>query len=204
MLGISIVTTHGQRVTLPDQQLAELKASFGDRLVTPGSRGYDEARTIWNGMIHRRPALIARCETAAEVQQAVRVAAASNLLVSIKGGGHNIAGNALCHDGLMIDLSPMKRVVVDAAARTARVQPGATLAELDAATQAHGLAVPLGINSGQWGRTPSTPRRPCGDRAPPTTRPWPPRGPCTPCRRDPGRGRARSSGPAPPVPARRC
>ena len=121
MLGISIVTTHGQRVTLPDQQLAELKASFGDRLVTPGSRGYDEARTIWNGMIHRRPALIARCETAAEVQQAVRVAAASNLLVSIKGGGHNIAGNALCHDGLMIDLSPMKRVVVDAAARTARV-----------------------------------------------------------------------------------
>jgi len=147
MLGISIVTTHGERVTLTDQQLAGLKAAFGDRLVTPGSRGYDEARTIWNGMIHRRPALIARCETAAEVQQAVRVAAASNLLVSIKGGGHNIAGNALCHDGLMIDLSPMKRVVVDAAARTARVQPGVTLAELDAATQAHGLAVPLGINS---------------------------------------------------------
>jgi FAD/FMN-containing dehydrogenase len=83
----------------------------------------------------------------ADVQQAVRVAAANDLLVSIKGGGHNIAGNALCDGGLMIDLSPMRRVVVDAAARTARVQPGATLAELDAATQAHGLAVPLGINS---------------------------------------------------------
>src|SRR6185436_3121463 len=147
MLGISIVTTHGDRVAVPDQQLAELTATFGDRLVAPGSRGYDEARTIWNAMVHRRPALIARCETAAEVQVAVRVAAANNLLVSIKGGGHNIAGNALCHDGLMIDLSPMKRVVVDAAARTARVQPGVTLAELDAATQAHGLAVPLGINS---------------------------------------------------------
>jgi len=147
MLGISIVTTHGDRVALPDQQLAELKTAFGDRLVTPGSRGYDDARMIWNGMIHRRPALIVRCQTAADVQLAVRVAAANSLLVSIKGGGHNIAGNALCHDGLMIDLSPMKRVVVDAAARTARVQPGVTLAELDAATQAHGLAVPLGINS---------------------------------------------------------
>ena len=84
MLGISIVTTHGQRVTLPDQQLAELKASFGDRLVTPGSRGYDEARTIWNGMIHRRPALIARCETAAEVQQTVRVAAISASLRALE------------------------------------------------------------------------------------------------------------------------
>jgi FAD/FMN-containing dehydrogenase len=147
MPGISIVTTQGERVALQDQQLAELKSALGDRLATPGSRAYDEARTIWNAMIDRRPALVARCATAAEVQQAVRVAAANNLLVSIKGGGHNIAGNALCNDGLMIDLSPMKRVVVDAAARTARVQPGVTLAELDAATQAHGLAVPLGINS---------------------------------------------------------
>ena len=147
MAGISIVTTQGGRVALQDQQLAELKSALGARLLTPESRGYDEARAIWNAMIDRRPALIARCETTAEVQQAVRVAAASSLLVSIKGGGHNIAGNALCNGGLMIDLSPMRRVVVDAAGRTARVQPGATLADLDAATQAHGLAVPLGINS---------------------------------------------------------
>ena len=97
-------------------------------------------------MIDRRPGLIARCATAAEVQQAVRFTAAHDLLVSIKGAGHNIAGNAVSNDGFMIDLSPMKRVVVDAAARTARVQPGVTLAELDAATQQHGLAVPLGIN----------------------------------------------------------
>jgi FAD/FMN-containing dehydrogenase len=147
MAGISVVTTQGTRVALQDDQLAALKSTFGDRLLTPGSRGYDEARTIWNAMIDRRPALIARCATTADVQQAVRVAAADNLLVSIKGGGHNIAGNALCDGGLMIDLSPMKRVEVDAEARTARVQPGVTLAELDAATQAHGLAVPLGINS---------------------------------------------------------
>ena len=147
MAGISVVTTQGTRVALQDDQLAALKSTLGDRLLTPGSRGYDEARTIWNAMIDRRPALIARCATTADVQQAVRVAAADNLLVSIKGGGHNIAGNALCDGGLMIDLSPMKRVEVDAEARTARVQPGVTLAELDAATQAHGLAVPLGINS---------------------------------------------------------
>ena len=147
MAAVSIATTDRGRVALQDKQLAELKAALGDRLLIPASPGYDEARTIWNAMIDRRPGLIARCATAAEVQQAVRFAAANDLLVSIKGAGHNIAGNAVTNDGFMIDLSPMKRVVVDAAARTARVQPGVTLAELDAATQQHGLAVPLGINS---------------------------------------------------------
>jgi FAD/FMN-containing dehydrogenase len=147
MPAISVATTQGQRVALEDEQLAGLKSAFGDRLLTPSSSGYDSARSIWNAMIDRRPALVARCESTADVQQAVRVAAANDLLVSIKGGGHNIAGHAVCSDGLMIDLSPMKRVVVDAAARTARVQPGATLADVDAATQAHGLAVPVGINS---------------------------------------------------------
>jgi len=144
---VSMVTTHGGRVTLDDQQLANLKRGLGDRLLTPASPGYDEARTIWNVMIDRRPALIAQCSTAAQVQEAVRFAAANDLLVSIKGAGHNIAGNAVCNDGLMIDLSPMKRVAVDAPGRTAAVQPGVTLAEFDAAAQTHGLAVPLGINS---------------------------------------------------------
>ena len=144
---VSMVTTHGGRVTLDDQQLANLKRGLGDRLLTPASPGYDEARTIWNVMIDRRPALIAQCSTAAQVQQAVRFVAANDLLVSIKGAGHNIAGNAVCNDGLMIDLSPMKRVAVDAPGRTAAVQPGVTLAEFDAAAQTHGLAVPLGINS---------------------------------------------------------
>ena len=124
-----------------------MQSAFGDRLLTSGSRGYDEARSIWNAMIDRRPALIARCNTAAEVQQAVRFAAANDLLVSIKGAGHNIAGNAVANDGFMIDLSPMKQVVVDAPGHTAEVQPGVTLAEFDKAAQQHGLAVPLGINS---------------------------------------------------------
>jgi len=132
---------------LDDQQLANLKTGLDDRLLTPASPGYDEARTIWNVMIDRRPALIAQCNTAAQVQEAIRFAAANDLLVSIKGAGHNIAGNAVCNDGLMIDLSPMKRVAVDAAGRTAEVEPGVTLGEFDAAAQTHGLAVPLGINS---------------------------------------------------------
>src|SRR4030095_12989078 len=113
MPSISVITNQGQRVALEGQEVAELKSALGDRLLTPSSTGYDEARSIWNAMIDRRPAVIARCESAAEVAQAVRVAATNNLLVSIKGGGHNIAGNAVCRDGLMIDLSLMKRVVVD-------------------------------------------------------------------------------------------
>jgi FAD/FMN-containing dehydrogenase len=147
MADVSIVSTSGARVTIQDQQLADLRAALGERLLTPASEGYDGARTVWNAMIDRRPALVARCSAAADVQQAVRFAASHDLLLSIKGGGHNIAGHAVTDGGFMIDLSLMKRVAVDAAARTAAVQPGVTLGELDAATQTHGLAVPLGINS---------------------------------------------------------
>ena len=99
MATVSIATTDRGRVALQDQQLAELKGALGDRLLTPASPGYDEARTIWNAMIDRRPGLIARCTTAAEVQQAVRFAAANDLLLSIKGAGHNIAGNAVSDGG---------------------------------------------------------------------------------------------------------
>src|SRR3954466_5048088 len=104
MPAVSVLTTRGGRATLRDQQLADLTSTLGERLLTPESRGYDEARTIWNAMIDRRPALIARCVSAAEVQQAVRFATANDLLVSIKGAGHNIAGNAVTNDGFMIDL----------------------------------------------------------------------------------------------------
>jgi FAD/FMN-containing dehydrogenase len=116
-------------------------------IIQPGDSGYDEARTIWNGMIDRKPALIVRCRTEDDVLQAVRHARARQLVVAIRGGGHNIAGHAVCDDGLMIDLSAMKKVRVDAGARRAFVQPGATLADVDRATQAHGLATPTGINS---------------------------------------------------------
>jgi FAD/FMN-containing dehydrogenase len=125
----------------------ELKAQFRGPVLLPADAGYDPARQIWNAMIDRRPALIARCKSPEDVVQAVKFGRKQGLLVSIRGGGHNIAGNAVCDDGLMIDLSQMKGVKVDAKARRATVEPGCTLADFDAAAQAHGLATPLGINS---------------------------------------------------------
>ncbi|WP_077002794.1 FAD-binding oxidoreductase [Variovorax sp. KK3] len=108
---------------------------------------YEEARKVWNGMVDRRPALIARCLNDADVQAALRFASAHRMLFSIRGGGHHIAGNAVAEGGLMIDLSGMKAVRVDTERRVAHVGPGALLADVDRETQAHGLAVPLGINS---------------------------------------------------------
>lgn len=125
----------------------EFKTHFRGEALLPGDAGYDEVRQIWNAMIDRRPALIARCVSTEDVVQAVGFARKHNLLVSIRGGGHHIAGNAVCDDGLMIDLSLMKNVHVDPKARRATVEPGCTLADFDAAAQAHGLATPLGINS---------------------------------------------------------
>jgi FAD/FMN-containing dehydrogenase len=116
-------------------------------LVTPGDQTYDEVRQIWNAMVDRKPGLIARCSNADDVVSAVNFARTHGLVVAIRGGGHNIAGNAVCEGGLMIDLSPMKAVHVDVSARRATVEPGCTLADFDAAAQAHGLATPLGINS---------------------------------------------------------
>ena len=125
----------------------EFKAHFQGDVLLPGAMGYDEVRRIWNAMIDRRPALIARCTSPEDIVLAVGLARTHGLLVSIRGGGHNIAGNAVCDDGLMIDLSLMKSVQVDPNARRAIVGPGCTLADFDAAVQAHGLATPLGINS---------------------------------------------------------
>ena len=125
----------------------ELKAQLRGAVLLPGDADYDEVRQIWNAMIDRRPALIARCVSSDDVVHAVKFARKHDLLVSIRGGGHNIAGNAVCDDGLMIDLSMMKGVRVDPKARRGTVEPGCTLADVDAAVQAHGLATPLGINS---------------------------------------------------------
>lgn len=125
----------------------EFKAHMRGDVLVPGDAGYDEARQIWNAMIDRKPAAIARCRSAQDVVQAVRFARKQKVLISIQGGGHNIAGNVVCDDGLMIDLSPMKGVTVDPKGRRAMVEPGCTLGDFDAAAQAHGLATPLGINS---------------------------------------------------------
>lgn len=125
----------------------EFKTHFQGEVLLPDDAGYDEVRQIWNAMIDRKPALIARCTSTEDVMQAIQFGRTHNLLISIRGGGHNIAGNAVCDDGLMIDLSLMKDVQVDVTTRTASVGPGCTLADFDRVVQAHGLATPLGINS---------------------------------------------------------
>jgi FAD/FMN-containing dehydrogenase len=125
----------------------EFRTQLHGDVLLPDAEGYDDSRQIWNAMIDRRPALIARCVSAEDVVESVNFARTHNLLVAIRGGGHNIAGNAVCDDGLMIDLSRMKNVQVDVNGRRATVEPGCTLGDFDAATQIHGLATPTGINS---------------------------------------------------------
>src|SRR5262249_45970028 len=115
--------------------------------VGPGEPGYDKARTIWNGMVDRRPALIVRCAATSDVVHAVSLARDHGLLLAVKGGGHNIAGSALCDDGIVVDLSQLRIAGVDARARRVSIQGGAKRADLDAATQAVGLATPVGVNS---------------------------------------------------------
>ena len=111
-----------------------------DQYLRPGQAGYNDARQIWNGMIDRKPAMIARCATTHDVAAAVRVARERDLLVSVRGGGHNVAGTAVCNEGLMIDLSPMKSIEVDPSERIAVAQPGLLWGEFDRATTAFGLA----------------------------------------------------------------
>ncbi len=124
-----------------------LQLAVKGAVVLPGDPSYDGVRAIWNAMIDRRPAAIVRCADAGDVVAALAFARERGLEVSVRGGGHNIAGTSVCDGGVMIDLSAMNRVRVDAAARRAIVEPGALLADVDRATLVHGLATPLGINS---------------------------------------------------------
>jgi FAD/FMN-containing dehydrogenase len=116
-------------------------------LVRPDTRGYEAARAVYNGMIDRRPGAIARCADAADVLTAVRVAREHDVLVSVRGGGHNAAGLGVCHGGLVIDLSAMRGVRVDPAGRSVQVDGGCTWGDVDHATHAFGLATPSGIIS---------------------------------------------------------
>ena len=125
----------------------EIKGLIKGSIVVPDDHGYEEARQVWNAMIDRRPAVIVQCVQADDVPPVIRFARENGLQLSIRGAGHNIAGNALCDNGITIDFSRMKNVRVDAGKKRAYVEPGATLADLDAATQAHGLSTPVGINS---------------------------------------------------------
>jgi hypothetical protein len=130
---------------LDEATIHEFRAGLRGTLLRPGDDGYDAARRVWNGMIDRKPALIARCAGAADVISAVNVARTRDVLVSVRGGGHGVAGYAVCDGGLMIDLSPMKGIRVDPARRTARAQPGLTWGEFDQETQAFGLATTGGF-----------------------------------------------------------
>jgi FAD/FMN-containing dehydrogenase len=116
-------------------------------VVRPGDATYDEVRAVFNGMIDRRPLAVLRCRETADVARGVAFARERDLPLSIRGGGHNVAGNAVCDGGIMLDLSPMKDLRVDPDRRIARAGPGLTLGELDAGTQQHGLATPLGAVS---------------------------------------------------------
>jgi FAD/FMN-containing dehydrogenase len=133
--------------TLSSDQIAQLKSVFRGFLITPDDSHYDYARKIWNGMFDKHPALIAQCICTADVIQAVNFARENNLLVAVKGGGHNSAGKATCDDGIVIDLSLMRRVYVDPKKKTARVDGGTLLGDVDSETQLHGLAVSAGIVS---------------------------------------------------------
>ena len=128
-------------------QIEALKKGVQGAVILPDDASYEEARKVWNAMIDKHPAAIVRCATSPDVVHAVNFAREHGFALAVRGGGHNIAGSAVCDDGIVIDLSQMKAAQVDAGARRASVEGGATLADFDAATQAHGLAIPLGINS---------------------------------------------------------
>ena len=147
MHALSYLTLDREARQLPPSDVAAFAAQISGGVLAADDSGYEEARKVWNATVDRRPALIARCLSDGDVQAAVRFAASHRMLVSIRSGGHHIAGNAVADGGLMIDMSALRTVVVDPARRTARVGAGALLGDLDRASQAHGLAVPLGINS---------------------------------------------------------
>jgi len=128
-------------------RIQDLRASFGGKLTEPTDPDYDSARAVWNGSIDGRPAAVASCASAADVAAAIRFARANGLEIAVRGGGHSYPGFGTCDGGLVIDLGSMKRIEVDPEARTARVEPGATWADLDAATHAHGLATTGGLIS---------------------------------------------------------
>jgi FAD/FMN-containing dehydrogenase len=129
-----------------DEALASLEG-FTGRLLRPGDEGYEEARRIYNGLIDRKPALVARCRGEADIAAAVRFAREAGLEVGVRGGGHQVAGSCVVDGGVMVDLSSMKGIFVDPKERVARVQPGVSWAELNRETQLHGLAVTGGVIS---------------------------------------------------------
>lgn len=147
MSDTKVRTLDGRDKALPFQVVADLESDLHGTLLRPGDPNYSEATALWNGMIERRPALITQCAAAADVARAIQFARSQNLLVSVRGGDHSAAGNAMCDGGIAIDLSPMNNVTVDSSARTAWVGGGARWRDVDAATTPQGLATTGGTNS---------------------------------------------------------
>jgi len=146
-MAVKLTRMDGGAVDLPPEALQAFKAAFKGRVLTAEDADYEESRKVWNAMIDRRPGLVARCTGTVDVVQAVRFARQHGLLCSVRGGGHNIAGLAVCEGGLMIDMSLLKGVWVDPVRRTALAQAGCTLGDVDRETQLHGLAAVLGFVS---------------------------------------------------------
>ncbi len=146
MPDLEIATVAGPNTTIRDSEVEDFQKGLRGRSLLEGDEGYEEARKIWNGMIDKRPALIAQCAGVGDVIDAVDFARSNNLLVSVRGGGHNIPGNCVCNGGLMIDLSRMRSVLVDPSKWTARAEGGVKWGDFDHETQAFGLATTGGTD----------------------------------------------------------
>lgn len=147
MTFINVKSNNGDQKAIEKTTIEEFEAGFRGIVLPVGNHGYESARKIWNGMFDRKPAIIARCVGTSDVIRAVNFARENNLEISVKGGGHNSAGTAVSDDGFMIDLSLMRRVTVNKQDKTARVDGGSLLGDVDYETQLHGLAVSAGIIS---------------------------------------------------------
>jgi FAD/FMN-containing dehydrogenase len=147
MADVRIVTLNGGAKTLGSTRVERFRGRLQGELLRPGEDGYEAARKVWNGMVDKRPAMIARCIGTADVVACVNFAREHDILTSVRGGGHNYAGKSVSDGGLMIDLSPMKDIKVDPERRIARAQTGLKLGEFDRETQRFGLATTLGVNS---------------------------------------------------------
>src|SRR5918994_6176065 len=145
MADLRIVTLTGAHAALGEAAVERFGSRLRGQLFRPGDAAYEEARLLWNGLIGKRPALIARCAGVGDVIDSVNFARENALLVAVRGGGHNVAGNAVCDGGLVIDLSAMQGIRVDPERRRVRAEGGATLGDLDRETQVFGLATPLGV-----------------------------------------------------------
>ena len=176
-MAVAAMTREGAPLALDQKRVDGLRAALRGPLLLAGDAGYDESRSVWNAMIDRRPALVARCIGVSDILAGLRFARESGIALSLKGGGHNISGLAVAEGGLMLDLSLMRGVWVDPRSRIARAQAGCLLGDVDRETQLHGLppcsasSPPPASPGSPWAAASGTPRAASGGRAT-TSGPW--------------------------------